>query len=305
MEKITLTFLGTSQAIPTETRNHTAIHLNYKGENILVDCGEGTQRQFRKAKINPCKLTKLLITHWHGDHVLGIPGLFQTLALNNYAKTLQVFGPNGTKRFMQELMRIFVPVNKINIEVNEITGRFFENEDFILEALPLVHTTSVNGYTFIEKNKLKIKKELLNKTVIKLNPQKSDFEKLELLKKGKDITIKNKLLKASQLTYSEKGRKISFIFDTGYCVNAEKLSKDSDVSIIESTYAADQQELAKTYKHLTSTQAAAIAKKSKAKSLILTHISQRYEFREHLLLKETKKIFPNTIIAKDLMKVEI
>ena len=94
-----LTFLGTSQAIPTKSRNHTAMLLRYEDEMILVDCGEGTQRQFRKAEINPCKLTKLLITHWHGDHILGIPGLLQTLALNNYNKTLDVYGPSGTKRF--------------------------------------------------------------------------------------------------------------------------------------------------------------------------------------------------------------
>ena len=79
--KTKITFLGTSQAIPTAKRNHTAVLLSYKDENILIDCGEGTQRQFRKAKLNPCKLTRILITHWHGDHVLGLPGLLQTLAL--------------------------------------------------------------------------------------------------------------------------------------------------------------------------------------------------------------------------------
>jgi len=89
MEKIKITFLGTSSAVPTLTRNHTAILLSYKNENILFDCGEGTQRQFRKAKINPCKTTKLVLTHLHGDHVFGIPGLFQTLNLNNYQKTLE------------------------------------------------------------------------------------------------------------------------------------------------------------------------------------------------------------------------
>jgi len=92
-EKITITFLGTSQAIPTARRNHTAILLQYKAENLLIDCGEGTQRQFRKARLNPCKITKLLITHWHGDHILGIPGLLQTLLLNQYNKTLEIYGP--------------------------------------------------------------------------------------------------------------------------------------------------------------------------------------------------------------------
>ncbi len=87
---IKITFLGTSDQIPSAKRNHTAILLTYKGENILVDCGEGTQRQFRKARLNPCKITRLLITHWHGDHVLGIPGLLKTLALSGYNKTLSI-----------------------------------------------------------------------------------------------------------------------------------------------------------------------------------------------------------------------
>ncbi|MEN9626470.1 MAG: hypothetical protein RL557_798 [archaeon] len=305
MEKITITFLGTSQAIPTETRNHTAIHLNYKGENILVDCGEGTQRQFRKAKINPCKLTKLLITHWHGDHVLGIPGLFQTLALNNYSKTLQVFGPKGTKRFMDELLRIFIPVDRIKVEVNEIVGKFFENEDFTLDAVPLEHTVPVNGYAFKEKDRLKIKKELLTKIIKKIKPTKSDFEKIEQLKRGKDITIQKQVLKASQLTYKEKGRKISFIFDTGYCTNAISLANNADLAIVESTYSQEEEELAKEYKHLSAGQAALIAKKAKAQKLILTHLSQRHEFREKMLLQQAKKVFTRTTIAEDLMQIQL
>jgi len=115
--KIPIVFLGTSQAIPTAKRNHIAMLLHYKNETMLVDCGEGAQRQFRKAKINPCKLTRLLITHFHGDHVLGLPGLFQTLALNSYNKTLQVYGPRGTLRFIDLMKRLFIPRGNLKIEV--------------------------------------------------------------------------------------------------------------------------------------------------------------------------------------------
>src|SRR4030067_2460046 len=102
--KIPITFLGTSQSIPTEKRNHTAVLLKYKDENILVDCGEGTQRQFRKAHLNPCKVTRILITHGHGDHVLGLPGLLSTLSLSGYQKTLCIYGPKGTKEFVKEML---------------------------------------------------------------------------------------------------------------------------------------------------------------------------------------------------------
>ena len=117
---IQITFLGTSSTVPTAERNHSAVLLKYKEENILIDCGEGTQRQFRKAKINPCKTTRLLLTHLHGDHTLGIPGLFQTLNMNNYKKTLQIYGPKGTKKFTKELISPFIPVNRIKAKVYDV-----------------------------------------------------------------------------------------------------------------------------------------------------------------------------------------
>ena len=104
---IKVKFLGTSGAVPTAERNHTSMLLEYENENILIDCGEGTQRQFRKARINPCKITRILITHWHGDHVLGLPGLLQTLGFSEYNKTLYIYGPKGTKEFMQNLFKTF------------------------------------------------------------------------------------------------------------------------------------------------------------------------------------------------------
>src|SRR3990167_6903663 len=107
MEKIRVTFLGTGNAIPTEKRNHTAILLQYKNENILIDCGEGTQRQFKIAKLSSNKLTKILLTHWHGDHVLGLPGLFQTLHMDDYQKTLEIYGPKRTEQFIEELKKLF------------------------------------------------------------------------------------------------------------------------------------------------------------------------------------------------------
>ena len=110
---IEITFLGTSGAIPTISRNTSAIYLKFNEENILIDCGEGTQRQFRKAKVNPCKITRILLTHLHGDHIFGLPGLFQTLALNDYQKKLFIYGPKGTKTLIKEIFKTFIPHKRI------------------------------------------------------------------------------------------------------------------------------------------------------------------------------------------------
>ena len=296
--KIPIIFLGTGQAIPTAKRNHTSILLQYNGENILVDCGEGTQRQFRKAGINPCKLTRILITHWHGDHVLGLPGLLQTLALNGYNKTLQVYVPKNTKHFIDLMFRLFVFQGKIKYNIEEVEGKFFENSDFILEAAKMSHGTPCIAYSFIEKEKIRINKAKLNKLKIK-------GKIISELARGKDIEVDGKKIKAKDLTYIQEGRKISFILDTELNENCYKIAKDSDLLISESTYLEEDKELAKEHKHLTAKQAADIAKKSKVKRMIFAHLSQRYENKEKLILQEARKVFKNTEIAEDLMKTEV
>jgi len=297
--KIPIIFLGTSQAIPTAKRNHIAMLLKYKAENILIDCGEGTQRQFRKAKINPCKLTKILITHWHGDHVLGLPGLFQTLALNNYSKTLHIYGPKGTKKFINLMHKIFVFAGKLKINVKEVKGKFLETPDFYIEASPLRHGTFCNAYNFVEKDKRKLDKKKLTKLKLPSSPL------LAKLQQGKTIKYKNRKIKAKDVSKIRKGRKITFLFDTGFYNNCIKIAKNSDLLIAESTYSKKELANAKEYNHLTAEQAAKIAKKGKVKKLILSHISQRYDGNEKILLREAKKIFKNTTIAEDFMKVEV
>ena len=298
--KIPVIFLGTGQAVPTAKRNHTAMLIKYKNENILVDCGEGTQRQFRKAKLNPCKLTRLLITHWHGDHILGIPGLLQTLALNNYNKTLLIYGPKGTKRFMNLMYRLFIKTGKIKIKVKEISsGKIFDTPDFYVLASQMKHGAPCTAYAFVEKDRIRIDKNKLKKLNL---PQSSLISRLQ---KGKDISYKGRKIKANKVTYKERGRKICFIFDTAINNNAIKIAKNSNLLICEATYTEKESDLAREYKHLTAKQAATIAKKSRSKKLILAHLSQRYENSEGKILNEAKKIFKNAKIAEDLDRIEI
>jgi len=290
---VKITFLGTSDAVPSEKRNHTAILLNHQGENILVDCGEGTQRQMRKAGMNPCKLTRVLITHWHGDHVLGLSGLLQTLALSGYNKTLFIYGPKGSKQFIKAIFKTFAFKEKLKFEVKEVIGEFLDTEDFILEASAMNHGIPCNAYSFLLKDKIRIDKDKLEKFKISPGPL------LQKLKQGKDIVCNGKTYSVKQLTYREKSTKISFVFDTVYDKRIVSFVKDSDLLICESTFSSEEENKAREFKHLTSKQAAEIAKQSKSKKLIITHISQRYSKNAGEILNQTKKYFKNSSLAED------
>ncbi|MCX8194367.1 MAG: ribonuclease Z, partial [Candidatus Pacearchaeota archaeon] len=266
------------------------------------DCGEGTQRQLKIAGINPCKITRILITHWHGDHVLGLPGLIQTLALSNYSKTLHIYGPKGTKKFFSLLLSTFVFKEKLKTEIHELLheGKFLETPDFYIEAHFMKHFTPCLAYNFVEKNKYKIKINKIKKLGIKPGPV------LKHLQEGKNITYQGKKIKAKDVTILKKGRKISFITDTLYNEKCIKAAKCADLLVSEATFLSKEHaNKALERGHLTAHQAATIAKKAKVKKLILLHLSQRYAKKEHLVLEEAKKTFKNTLLAKDFMKISI
>jgi len=294
-----ITFLGTASHTPTAKRNHTGILVSFDNENILIDCGEGIQRQLKIAKKNPCKLTRILITHWHGDHTLGIPGLLQTLAMAEYSKTLHIYGPRGTKEKFNLLEKLY---NRfmINYEIHEISKETIVDEkQFKIEAKKMDHGVPAYAYAIEIKEKRRIKKAVLKKHKIPNSPL------LGKLQAGKNVTIGKVKLKAKDATYLQESKKVTIIMDTQLNENAIKLAKDSDVLICESSFHSDEEHLAKERKHLTAQNAATIAKKAHVKKLAITHISHRYAARPKELLEEAKKVFKNTILPRDLDEVKI
>lgn len=293
-DNIDITFLGTGDAIPTIERNHTSILLRYKNENILVDCGEGTQRQFRKAGLSISRITRILLTHFHGDHIFGLPGLLQSLSGQEHKKTLYIYGPKGIKEFMQKLLDTFLFHREYDIEVKEASGKFFETGDFYLEAEKMTHVTQCNAYSFVKKGQIRIDKSKLKREKISPGPW------LAKLKEGKDISVNGKKYSARKLTYKDEDKKASFVLDTSYNKNIVPFVKDSDILVCESTFSSDMEKTAGEYGHLTSRQAGEIAKKSGSKKLVITHISQRYEKEKSRILNETKKAFKSSFLAEDL-----
>ncbi|MBS3081734.1 ribonuclease Z [Candidatus Pacearchaeota archaeon] len=294
-----IVFLGTGSAIPSIKKNHSGFLIKTEREKILIDCGEGVQRQFRKAKENFSKITKILITHWHEDHTLGLAGLLKTMGMNNYSQTLKIYGPRHTKEKIELFQRIYSRY-KIRLEINEINNSIvYEDKQIKIESSQMDHGIPTLAYSIIIKDQTRIDKAKLKKLKIPNSPLIGE------LQKGKDITFNGKKIKSKSVTYTQLGKKVTIILDTAKNQNTIQLAKNSDLLICESTYSADESEQAKEYKHLTTSQAAEIAKKAKVKQLALVHISDKHLHRLPQLLKEAKKVFKNTLIPEDLEVLKV
>lgn len=295
-------FLGTSSMVPTKDRNQSSVFVSCKNEGILVDCGEGTQRQFKITGIPLTKVTKVLISHWHGDHVLGLPGLIQTLNSSTTEHRLQVFGPKGTKTQLEYMKKAFLMEEKgggLALEVFDVEGGiFFESGEFYLEASLLDHSVPCLGYSIVEKDKVHVDMAAVKKLGLPEGPM------LGQLQEGKPVAWKGKTVKPADVTFTTKGKKITIIMDTQLCNSAIKLAEDSDLLVCEATYADELEGKAGEYKHLTAGQAALIANKAGAGKLVLTHFSQRYKTTGQIE-ENARGTFDNIICAKDFMRINV
>ncbi len=294
-----LMFLGTSSMVPTKQRNHSATLLLYKGEGILVDCGEGTQRQLKIAGIKPSRITKILITHWHGDHVFGLPGLLQTLGSEDYLGTLRIYGPKGSKKIMKKILEAFILETRIDYTVQEVSsGVFYECDDYKLIAEPMKHSVICLGYRFQEKDKRKIILSKAEKLGIPEGPL------LGKLQRGESIMLNKREIKPEQVTKLKRGRSVCFITDTMLTGTCLKLANNCSVLVCEATFAEQHEEKAGLYKHLTAKQSALLANNANVKKLVLTHFSQRYKNTQQIE-EEAREIFDNVICAEDFMELTL
>jgi ribonuclease Z len=292
-----IVFLGTGCMQPTKTRNHAGVLLKFKTETLLFDCGEGIQRQMRIAGEKPAKITRLLISHFHGDHVFGIPGLMSSMGADQFAKKLHVYGPTGTKKYLGHLFKSFAAKDIIEHEIHEINkGKILETDEFMVEAHPLRHSVPCIGFKFIEKNRRKV-------DIVKAKKLGLKGEILGKLQKGSSVTLNGKKIKPDDVTYVVKGKTVSYVTDTAPCTGANKLAEDTDILILEGTLLDDLKKNAAKSKHLTVKQAALIASENNTDKLVITHISQRYK-NNHEILEEAHKYFRNSDVAEDFMKIK-
>ena len=294
-----VTILGTSSMVPTKERNQSSVLISFKNEGILVDAGEGTQRQLKIKGIPLTKITKILITHWHGDHVFGLPGILSSLGAMEYQKKLEIYGPRGTKKRFASMFEAFDFDRRIEFEIKEVTsGTFFDSKEFQLDALPLEHGVPCLGYSFTQKDVRHIDIKKTKKLGLPEGPL------MGKLANNKPVTHKGKKITPKQVTYLEEGKKVTVIADSLYCNNAIKLAKDADLVVCEATYHSDLQHKAKSYLHMSGKDAAMIANQAGAKQLIVTHFSARYK-NPHEIEEDARNVFDNTLAAKDLMVITL
>jgi len=294
---IRIVFLGTTASRPTKLRGLPSIAVEFQKETLLLDCGEGTQRQMIIAGINPNRIKNILITHLHGDHFFGLPGVIWSMGLDMRTQDLNIYGPKGIKKFLDFLDEFLKPYRRFNLKVFEIDeGKVFETEDYAVYAAKVKHSVLAYAYKIKEKDRPpKILKEKLEELKIPRGPF------LRELKMGKEVKLKDgRIIKPSDvLGEPVKGKIIVYSGDAAPSESLIKFSMDADVLIHEATFGEDEESKAREYRHSTAKDAARIAREAKVKNLILTHISARYEKGEQLLV-ESKEIFPNTFLAYDL-----
>lgn len=291
-------FLGTSASAPSAKRGLSAAIVKHDEYRFLVDCGEGTQRQILQSGVGFKNLTRILLTHGHLDHILGLGGLMSTFVRWEAIDELDIFGGRSTLDRVNDLVYGVVLRGHqppMPVRLNEIKpGLFFETDDFTVTAFSVTHRgPDCLGYVFEGKARRPFLAAKADELGVPFGPERRE------LVEGNEITLPDgRLVKPDDVLGTlQRGVKLVVVGDTGRTDDIFEVCRDADALVIESTYLEEAAEMASQFSHLTASQAAELALKAGVKKLILTHISRRY--RERDVLKEAQAIFPNTSVARD------
>jgi ribonuclease Z len=300
-------FLGTGAGIPAKLRNVTSIALKLleeRGSIWLFDAGEATQHQILHTSIKPRRIEKIFITHLHGDHIYGLPGLLASRSFQGGESEVTVYGPKGLKEYITISLSVSQTYLKYPLKIVEIEeGVIFEDEQFIVEARLLDHGIPSYGYRIVEKNR---PGTLLADKLVEAGVQPGPI--FRKIKGGETVTLEDGtvIVPSDFLGPAQKGRIITILGDTRYCENAISLARDSDLLIHEATFSKGEEKLAFDYFHSTTHQAAEVANLAGSKQLCLTHISSRYDRQDwQELVTEAREVFANTDIAEDFKEINI
>ena len=295
-------FLGTAGSLPTPERNPSAVLINREGELILFDCGEGTQRQMMRARTGMMRLNYIFLTHHHADHILGIPGLLETMAFQGRKNPLTIAGPARTIDLLEKFNSIGCFFRNFEVRGMELDpGDIVEMNGYSVLAVQTNHSVPSLGYCLREDKRLgRFNREQAIALGVPSGPL---FGKLQ---HGQSVEVNGRLISPDQVMGPPRsGRKVVYTGDTRPCQSVETASQCADLLIHDSALAEDMADWAQETRHTTAAEAAKLAKRAGVRQLILTHISSRYSDDISPLIEESRRYFENTLVAEDLMSIEI
>ena len=303
-----LFFLGTSAGVPTRTRNVTSILLDLqhptRGGLWMFDCGEGTQHQLLRTAAHPGKLDKIFITHLHGDHLFGLPGLLCSRSMAGNIQPLTIYGPPGIREFVETSLRISGSWTDYPLEIIEIKpGVVFKDDAYTVTAAALNHPVECYGFRIEERDKPgSLDGAALIAAGVPFGPL------FQQLKRGESVTLEDgrTINGAEYLSPPRPGKKLAIFGDTAPCENALALAQGVDLLVHEATLEVAMEEKANSRGHSSTHQAARLARDAQVKKLIVTHVSSRYDAEGcAMLLAECRALFADSQLAEDFATVRV
>jgi ribonuclease Z len=300
-----LVVLGTASQAPTRTRNHNGYLLRWEGDGILFDPGEGTQRQMLFAGVTASQITRICITHFHGDHCLGLPGVLQRMSLDQVRHVVHVSYPAQDRELFDRLRHAsryhgLLDLAERRVAAGRTAQTVADEPGFRLEAQPLAHSVPAVGYRLVEPDG----RRMLTGALAARGIAGPDIGRLQ--REG-ELRVGEDLVTLAEVSEPRAGQRFAFIMDTGLCDAAFSLAEGADLLVCESTFAASEAALARQYRHLTAGQAGRIAAEAGARRLVLTHFSQRYDEAglERLAGEAAEAFSGEVVVARDLDRIPL
>lgn len=299
---LNVTFLGTAGSLPTPDRNPSAVLVNREGEMMLFDCGEGTQRQMMRARTGMMRLNYIFLTHLHADHILGIPGLLETLAFQGREEPITIAGPVHTARLVECFKSVCYFSRNFEVKAVEMQpGDALKMKGYAVSAVSTHHSVPSIGFVLEEDPR---PGRFDRDAAVSLGvPPGPLFGRLQ---HGHEVEVDGRTVQPGQVMGPPRpGRKIVYTGDTRPCKSVQMAASGADLLIHDCALAGDMADWAKETRHSTAAEAAEIARGAGVGKLVLTHISSRYSEDTSVLLKEARSIFERTVVAEDMMSLDI
>jgi len=296
-----LVVLGTSSQVPTRTRSHQAAVLRWDDEVVLFDPGEGTQRQLTLAGVPAASISRICLTHLHGDHCLGLPGVLQRIALDGRQKPVDLYFPAAGQEFVDRLRTSSASGPGPDVREHPVAadGVVDTWPGLVLSARALDHRVPAYGWRLVEPDGRRVLRDRLDATGL-AGPKVG-----RLLREG-EVVVDGRTVRVEEVTEPRRGQVFAFVMDTRRCAAAVELCRDADLAVTESTYLRTEAHLAQDYAHLTAADAAGIAAEAGVRRLVLTHYSSRHP-DEQVFADEAREVVPglDVLAVRDLDRVEV